>query len=81
MNNYLFQGPFAEHIEKHVNLKQVLGYKYEIEIKHLQRFSTFTAEKYPNAINLTRKIVLDWCSKKVMRLRLTNVQGLQLSDN
>lgn len=64
MKNYLFSGPFAEHIKNHIRLKQAVGYKYEAEAKHLLRFSTFTAEKYCEASSLTKKIVLEWCSKK-----------------
>jgi len=64
MSNYMFKGPFAEHIRNHVSLKQAIGYKYEAEAKHLLRFSCFTEEKYPDASILTKEIVLDWCSKK-----------------
>ncbi len=63
MSEYLFKGPFAEHIKNHVSLKQAIGYKYESEARHLLRFSTFTSEKYPEATMLTKEIVLDWCSK------------------
>jgi integrase len=64
MCNYSFKGPFAQHIENHVKLKQAIGYKYRTEEEHLLRFSAFTAKKYPNAKELTKEIVLDWCSKK-----------------
>jgi len=64
MCNYLFKGPFAQNIENHVKLKQAVGYKYKAEAEHLLRFSTFTAQKYLNAKELTKGIVLDWCSKK-----------------
>jgi hypothetical protein len=64
MRNYLFSGPFAEHIKNHVHLKQAVGYKYEVEAKHLLRFSAFTAEKYPEATLLSKEIVLQWCSKR-----------------
>jgi integrase len=64
MSSYQFKGPFAEHIKNHVSLKQAIGYKYAAEAKHLLRFSSFTAEKYPEAQVLTKEIVLDWCSKK-----------------
>lgn len=64
MSDYLFKGPFAEHIENHVRLKQAIGYKYEAEARHLLRFSSFTAEKYSDATLLSKKIVLDWCLKK-----------------
>lgn len=64
MKNYLFSGPFAEHIKNHVRLKQAIGYKYKTEAKHLLRFSAFTAKKYPEASILSKKIVLEWCAKK-----------------
>ena len=64
MNNYPFKGPFAGIIESHLSLKQAVGYKYEAKARQLLRFSIFTAENYPDASALTKKIVLDWCSKK-----------------
>jgi len=64
MRNLQYSGPFAEHIKNHVHLKQAVGYKYETEAKHLLRFSSFTAEKYPKALSLSKEIVLEWCSKK-----------------
>jgi len=64
MSNYLFKGPFAEHIDNHVSLKKAIGYKYEAEARHLLRFSSFTEQKYPEATMLAKEIVLDWCSKK-----------------
>jgi integrase/recombinase XerD len=64
MNNYSYKGPFAEHIRSHVQLKQAIGYKYDTEARHLLRFSNFTYRRYPNAIVLTKEIVLEWCSKK-----------------
>ncbi|MGB5157197.1 MAG: hypothetical protein WBN77_07140 [Desulfobacterales bacterium] len=64
MRNYSFSGPFAEHIKNHVQLKQAVGYKYEAEAKHLLRFSSFTAEEYPETSILSKEIVLEWCSKK-----------------
>ncbi len=64
MRNYLFSGPFAEHIKNHVQLKQAVGYKYETEAKHLLRFSSFTTEKHPDASTLSKEIVLEWCAKR-----------------
>lgn len=64
MRNYLFKGPFTEHIKNHVRLKQAVGYKYEAEAEHLLRFSSFTAEKYPEASILSKEIVPEWCSKR-----------------
>ena len=63
-NKYIFKGPFANHIQNHISLKQAMGYKYDTEANHLLRFSYFTEVKYPNATILTKEIVLDWCSKK-----------------
>lgn len=64
MYNQLFIGPFADHIENHVRLKQATGYKYRSEAEHLLLFSKYTAERYPSTQALTKEIVLDWCSKK-----------------
>lgn len=64
MNNTIYEGPFKDHLKNHVELKQAIGYKYVTEADHLKRFDRFTLEKYPDAIILSKKIVLDWCRKK-----------------
>ncbi len=64
MNPISFVGPFKEHIQNHIDLKQSLGYKYVTEAVHLKRFDLFTAENYYSATTLTKEIVLNWCSKK-----------------
>ncbi len=64
MTDIIYYGPFKEHIENHVKLKQSVGYKYITEAKHLKRFDIFTLEKYSFAVVLTKEIILDWCSKK-----------------
>jgi integrase/recombinase XerD len=65
MNNISYQGPFKNHLQNHVALKQAVGYKYEAEAAHLKRFDKFTLEKYPEVAVLTKEIVLDWCRKKI----------------
>lgn len=64
MNKCIYEGPFKEHLKNHVELKQAIGYKYITEANHLKRFDRFTVEKYPEATQLTKEIVLDWCQKK-----------------
>ncbi len=64
MSEIIYEGPFKYHIKNHVDLKKAIGYKYDTDARHLYRFDRFTMEKYPHAINLTKNIVLDWCSKK-----------------
>ena len=64
MSEIIYEGLFKNHIKNHVELKQAVGYKYDIDAEHLKRFDRFTLEKYPNATVLTKEIVLDWCSKK-----------------
>lgn len=64
MNKIIYKGPFKDHIENYVKLKQAVGYKYDAEASHLKRFDRFTLEKYPEIIVLTKEIVLDWCTKK-----------------
>src|SRR5579863_6060753 len=64
MNNIVYSGPFKEHIQNHIKLKQAVGYKYDTEADHLKRFDRFTCENYPGTTVLTKEIVLDWCSKK-----------------
>ena len=64
MNKINYEGPFKDYIKNHLELKRAVGYKYNTNAENLKRFDKFTIEKYPEAINLTREIVLDWCSKK-----------------
>lgn len=64
MNEIRYEGPFKNHIQDHVELKQAVGYKYDTDADHLKRFDRFTLEKHPHASVLTKEIVLDWCSKK-----------------
>jgi len=64
MDNIIYEGPFKDHIKNHIELKQVIGYKYEAEAGNLKRFDKFTFDKYQKATVLTKEIALDWCSKK-----------------
>jgi integrase len=64
MHNIFYIGPFKDHIQNHIKLKQAVGYKYTTEAGHLKRFDRFTLENYPNATTLTKEIVLHWGSKK-----------------
>ena len=64
MSESIYQGSFKDHIKNHVELKQAVGYKYDVEARHLKRFDRFTIEKYSYATVLTKEIVLDWCCKK-----------------
>ncbi len=64
MSKLQYTGPFKEDLQSHIELKQAIGYKYEADAKHLQRFDQFVSKKYPQATCLSRDIVLDWCSRK-----------------
>lgn len=64
MKNNIYLGPFKKHIQNHIDLKRAVGYKYDTDAQHLKRFDRFTLEKYPNTRVLTKKMVLEWCSKK-----------------
>ena len=64
MNNIIYNGPFKNHIQDFIELKQAMGYKFYSEAIQLKRFDTFIIEKYPAAILLTKEIMLDWCRKK-----------------
>lgn len=74
MNNPIYIGPFKDHIQNYVELKQAVGYKYNIEARHLKRFDKFTYAKYPGSPVLTKEIILDWCAKKTYE-----AQGTQCS--
>jgi integrase/recombinase XerD len=64
MSDINYEGPFKDHMQNYVALKQAIGYKYDTEIDHFKRFDRFTLEKYPEATALTKEIVIDWCNKK-----------------
>lgn len=64
MNKYIYYGPFRLYIQDFIELKQALGYKYLSEAAHLKRFDTFTIQKYNSSKQLTKEIVMDWCTKK-----------------
>lgn len=63
MNKYTYDGPFKTMIQDFIELKQSIGYKYFTEAEHLKRFDTFTLQKHPSAISLTKDIVMQWCTK------------------
>lgn len=71
MNDFSYVSFFKEHLQNHVKLKQAIGYKYETEAEHLQRFDRFILDNYPNAITLTKDIVLNWCRKKSYEAQAT----------
>ena len=64
MNNLIYEGPFKEHIQNYVELKQAIGYKFTTEANHLKRFDRFTLKKYPEATVLSKEIIFDWCKKR-----------------
>lgn len=69
MSNNNYEGPFKDHLKNHVELKKAVGYKYDAEESHFKRFDRFTREKYSDTTNLTKEIVLDWCSKRTYEAR------------
>ncbi len=71
MNSIIYVGPFKDYIQNYVKLKQAIGYKYHTDASHLKRFDRFILEKYPETTALTKKIVLDWCSKKTYEAQAT----------
>lgn len=64
MNKHVYCGPFKNHLQDFIELKQAIGYKYLSEAGHIKRFDTFTLEKYSTADSLSKEIVMDWCTKK-----------------
>lgn len=64
MSDIKYEGPYKEHIQNHVELKRAIGYKYDAEASALKRFDRFTLGKYPYSKELSKDIVLEWCSKK-----------------
>lgn len=64
MKNNTYIGPFKRCLQSYIELKRALGYKYDADAQHLQRFDRFTLQTHPHARTLTKEIVLEWCSKK-----------------
>jgi integrase/recombinase XerD len=78
MRRIIYIGPFRDHIQNHVDLKQAVGYKYDTEANHLKRFDMFTLEKYPESTTLTKDIVLDWCSKKTYEAQASQCNRISI---
>lgn len=55
MNNIIYIGPFKDHLQNHVKLKQAIGYKYDIDANHLKRFDQFTFEKISECQNSDKR--------------------------
>jgi integrase/recombinase XerD len=64
LDKTIYEGPFKNHLQNHVELKRAVGYKYDTDADHLKRFDRFTWENYPLATSLTKDMVLGWCRKK-----------------
>lgn len=55
MSDIIYEGPFKNHLQSHVELKKAIGYKYDTEARHLKRFDIYTLEKYLVPLSLLRK--------------------------
>jgi len=64
MGKIVYESSLKDYMSSHVDLKQAIGYKYETEAAHLQRFDRFLVENYPLATSLTKEMALNWCRKK-----------------
>lgn len=74
----IYSGPFKDHIENYIKLKQAIGYKYDADAKHLKRFDKFTVENYPDFNVLAKEIVVDWCRKKIYEAQATQCSRASL---
>lgn len=69
MSKNIYRGPFKDHFQSYIELKRAVGYKFDTEESHLERFDRFMLQKYPEATALTKEIILDWCNKKTYEAR------------
>ncbi len=69
MSNNIYRGPFKDYLQSYIELKRAVGYKFDTEEKNLERFDRFMLQKHPEAIALTKEIVLDWCNKTTYEAR------------
>ena len=63
-NKYIFNSPFKSDIQKFLDLKHSLGYKYALEEILLSQFDKMCIFKYPKEKVLTRIIAMDWATAR-----------------
>jgi integrase len=63
MNKFEYNSYFKNHIQDFIELKQAIGYKYYTEAGRLKCFDSFILSKYPECTELTKEVILAWCSK------------------
>ena len=63
-NKYIFNSPFKSDIQKFLDLKHSLGYKYALEEILLSQFDKMCIFKYPKEKVLTQIIAMDWATAR-----------------
>ena len=63
-NKYIFNSPFKSDIQKFLDLKHSLGYKYALEEILLSQFDKMCIFKYSKEKVLTRIIAMDWATAR-----------------
>ena len=63
-NKYIFNSHFKADIQKFLDLKHSLGYKYALEEILLSQFDKMCIFKYPKEKVLTQIIVMDWATAR-----------------
>lgn len=58
-----FYGPLGSHMKDFVELKRAIGNKYESEVGTLKRLDRFLLSNYPDAQQLTKAMVTEWCAR------------------
>ena len=71
MINPIYTGPLKDHLQNYVDLKRAIGCKFDADASNLKYFDSFILEKYPEVTDLTKEIVLDWCSKRTYEAQAT----------
>ena len=65
-NDYqpIFRGPFADYLQRFLEQKRALGYKYAVESWVLGNFDNYTLNNYPDAVKLEFEMVNTWAAHR-----------------
>lgn len=79
---YEYNSNFKDDISGLIAEKKALGYKYDLQSRRLRDFDKFCAEKFPDATELTRELMLAWAAlreyehPKTLEIRVVAVREL-----
>src|SRR6266487_4484733 len=76
---YVFSGPLASSIERHLELRQSLGFQQRNAAYTLAAFDRYLVENFPTAQKVSRQMVVEFLKKTNSQLS-NNTQRRRLSQ-